>query len=171
MAAVQLTLTQRTSNGTVHWSVGSPPDTTTVQQDRNRFTSHEGEFTSQNSSSTFNLQIFKHYYKPGLNLDKTYTNRVQTDKLNSLSKLTGERKDYATTHVAKVNTMLSPRPGVTQEGHCQSGTGPIPQTSQKEQTLAMQGCPWDYRKLDLKKILARLSILIRSKAYPSLDIL
>jgi ribonuclease HI len=27
------------------WSVGSPPDTTTVQQDRSRFTSHEGEFT------------------------------------------------------------------------------------------------------------------------------
>jgi hypothetical protein len=38
-------LTQRTSNGTIHWSVGSPPDTTTVQQDRSRFTSHEGEFT------------------------------------------------------------------------------------------------------------------------------
>jgi hypothetical protein len=24
--------------------------------------------------------------------------------------------------------MLSPRPGVTQEGHCQPGTGPTPQT-------------------------------------------
>jgi hypothetical protein len=35
----------RTSNGTTHWSVGSPPDTTMVQQDRRRFTSHEGEFT------------------------------------------------------------------------------------------------------------------------------
>jgi hypothetical protein len=31
---------------------------------------------SQNSSSTFDLQIFEHYYKPGSNLDKTYTNRV-----------------------------------------------------------------------------------------------
>jgi hypothetical protein len=43
--AIQLILTQRTSNGTTHWSVGSPPDATTVQQDRSRFTSHEGEFT------------------------------------------------------------------------------------------------------------------------------
>jgi hypothetical protein len=43
--AMQLSLIQRTSNGTIHWSVGSPPDTTTVQQDRSRFTSHEGEFT------------------------------------------------------------------------------------------------------------------------------
>jgi hypothetical protein len=38
-------LTQRTSNGTTHWSFGSPPEATTVQQDRSRFTSHEGEFT------------------------------------------------------------------------------------------------------------------------------
>jgi hypothetical protein len=43
--AIQPMLTQRTSNGTTHWSVGSPLDTTTVQQDRSRFTSHEGEFT------------------------------------------------------------------------------------------------------------------------------
>jgi hypothetical protein len=43
--AIPLTTTQLTSNGTTHWSVGSPPDTTTVQQDRSRFTSHEGEFT------------------------------------------------------------------------------------------------------------------------------
>jgi hypothetical protein len=43
--AIQPIITQRTSNGTTHWSVGSPPDTTTVQQDRSRFTSHEGEFT------------------------------------------------------------------------------------------------------------------------------
>jgi hypothetical protein len=28
--AIQPILTQRTSNGTIHWSVGSPPDTTTV---------------------------------------------------------------------------------------------------------------------------------------------
>jgi hypothetical protein len=45
MIAIQLALTQRTSNGTIHRSVGSPPDTTTVQQDRSRSTSHEGEFT------------------------------------------------------------------------------------------------------------------------------
>jgi hypothetical protein len=88
-----------------------------------------------------------------------------------LSKLTAERKGYATTHIAKMDTKLSPRPGVTQEGHCQPGTGPIPRTSQKVQKLAMQGCPWSSRKLFLKQILARLSILILSKAYPSLGIL
>jgi hypothetical protein len=43
--AIQPVTTQRTSNGTTHWSVGSPPDETTVQQDRSRFTSREGEFT------------------------------------------------------------------------------------------------------------------------------
>jgi hypothetical protein len=88
-----------------------------------------------------------------------------------LPKLTAERKDHATTHVAKVDTTLSPNPGVTQKGHCQPGTGPTPRTSQKEQTLAMQGCPWNSRKLYLKQILARLSILILSKAYPGLGIL
>jgi hypothetical protein len=45
VVAIQLIITQRTSNGTTHWSVGSPLDITTVQQDRSRFTSHEGEFT------------------------------------------------------------------------------------------------------------------------------
>jgi hypothetical protein len=43
--AIQPILTQHTSNGTTHWSVRSPPDTTTIQQDRSRFTLHEGEFT------------------------------------------------------------------------------------------------------------------------------
>jgi hypothetical protein len=70
MIAVQLQSAQRTSNGTITWSVVSPPDTTTVQQDRSRFTSHEGEFPSLNSSSTFNLQTFIHYYKPGSNISK-----------------------------------------------------------------------------------------------------
>jgi hypothetical protein len=64
LIAVQLQSAQRTSNGTILWSVGSPPDATTVQQDRSRFTSHEGEFASQKSSSTFNLQPHIHYYKP-----------------------------------------------------------------------------------------------------------
>jgi hypothetical protein len=41
--AIQATGSQRTSNGTTHWSVGSPPDSTMVTQDRRRFTSHEGE--------------------------------------------------------------------------------------------------------------------------------
>jgi hypothetical protein len=41
--ARQATEAQRTSNGTIHWSVGSPPDSTTVTQDRRRFTTHEDE--------------------------------------------------------------------------------------------------------------------------------
>jgi hypothetical protein len=44
--AIQLILTQCTSSGTTRWSVRSPPDATTVQQDRSRFTLHEGEFTA-----------------------------------------------------------------------------------------------------------------------------
>jgi hypothetical protein len=43
--AIQVILTQHTSNGTTHWSVRSPPDSTTVTQDRSRFTTHEGELT------------------------------------------------------------------------------------------------------------------------------
>jgi hypothetical protein len=41
--ARQATEAQRTSNGTTHWSVGSPPDSTTVTQDQRRFTSPEDE--------------------------------------------------------------------------------------------------------------------------------
>jgi hypothetical protein len=68
--------------GIIPWSVGSPPDTTTVQQDRSRFTSHEGEFTSQNSSSTFNLQPYIPYYKPSSNKSKL----IQTEfKLTSMT--------------------------------------------------------------------------------------
>jgi hypothetical protein len=66
--AIQLITTQRTSNGTTHWSVGSPPNTTMVQQDRSRFTSHEGEFTITVQLINFNLQICKYNYKPGSNL-------------------------------------------------------------------------------------------------------
>jgi hypothetical protein len=40
---IQTIGSQRTSNGTTHWSVGSSPDSTTITQDRRRFTSHEGE--------------------------------------------------------------------------------------------------------------------------------
>jgi hypothetical protein len=82
-----------------------------------------------------------------------------------------KKKFYATTHIAKANTKLSPGPGVTPEGQCRPGTGPTPRTSQKERTLATQGCPWDSRRSYLKQILARLSILILSKAYPGLGIL
>jgi hypothetical protein len=45
MLTMHLLSAQRTSNGIIHWSVGSSPDTTTVQQDRSRLTSHKGEFT------------------------------------------------------------------------------------------------------------------------------
>jgi hypothetical protein len=86
--------------------------------------------------------------------------------------LTAEGKNkHETTHVAKVGTMLSPRPGVTQEGHCQPGMDPTPWTSHVEQKLATQNYPWGSRRLYLKMILARLSILILSKAYPELGIL
>jgi hypothetical protein len=85
--------------------------------------------------------------------------------------LTVEGKEHVTTHVAKVDTMLSPRTGVTPEGHCRLGTDPTPWTSHVEEKLATQSYPWDFRRLYLKKILARLSILILSKAYPGLGIL
>jgi hypothetical protein len=73
--AIQPILTQYTSNGTTHWSDGSLPDATTVQQDRSRFTSHEGEFTITHSSPTFNyriLNIITNHFK----LRSTYTNIV-----------------------------------------------------------------------------------------------
>jgi hypothetical protein len=75
-----------------------------------------------------------------------------------------KKHKHATTHVVKVDTVLSPKLGVTQEGHCQPGTDPTPWTSQKEQKLAMQGYPWGSRRSYLKDSLARLSILILSKA-------
>jgi hypothetical protein len=49
----QTILTQRTLNGTTHWSVGSPLDSTKVTQDRGRFTSHEGEFTITSQLTNF----------------------------------------------------------------------------------------------------------------------
>jgi hypothetical protein len=67
-------------------------------------------------------------------------------------------------HVAKVDTTLSPKFGVTQEGCYQPGTDPIPRTSQMEQRLAMPYYPWGSRRSYLKNLLARLSILILSKA-------
>jgi hypothetical protein len=51
--AIQSILTQRTTNRTTHWSIGSPPDTTTIQQDRSRFTSHEGKFTITQQLTNF----------------------------------------------------------------------------------------------------------------------
>jgi hypothetical protein len=69
-------------------------------------------------------------------------------------------RDY---HVTNVDTMFSPKPGVIPEGHCQSGTDPIPRTSQIEQRWAMLDHPWGSQMLYLKNRLARLSILILSK--------
>jgi hypothetical protein len=87
--------------------------------------------------------------------------------------LSSQRKEnkHGITHVAMVDTMLSPKLGVTQEGHCQLGTDPTPQTSHTEQKLAIQNYPWGSRRSYLKNLLAKLSILILSKAYPGLDIL
>jgi hypothetical protein len=84
-----------------------------------------------------------------------------------------QRKEnrYATKHVAKADTMLSPMHGVAQEGHCQSGTDPTPRTSHTELKLAMRNYPWGSRRSYLKMILARLSILILSKTYPLRGIL
>jgi hypothetical protein len=42
-----------------------------------------------------------------------------------LVKFTAEENSHATTHVAKVDTTLSPKHGVIQEGHNQSGTDPL----------------------------------------------
>jgi hypothetical protein len=61
-----------------------------------------------------------------------------------------EGNSHATTHLVKVDTMLSPKHGVIQEGHCQPGTDPIPQTSQTEQRLAMLYYPWGSQRLYLK---------------------
>jgi hypothetical protein len=81
-----------------------------------------------------------------------------------------QRKEnkHATTHVAKVDTVLSPKLGVTQEGHCQPGTDSTPRTSHMEQKLAMHNYPGGSRRSYLKNSLARLSMLILSKAYPGL---
>jgi hypothetical protein len=84
-----------------------------------------------------------------------------------------QRKEnkYAATHVVKVDTVLSPKPGVTPEGYCQPGTHPIPRTSHTEPKLAMRDYPWGSRKSYLKSLLARLSTLILSKTYPLRGIL
>jgi hypothetical protein len=90
------------------------------------------------------LLIYKH-----VNIITSHV-QLQIKSIQMMFKLTSwtaclcsQRKGnkHATTLVAKVDTMLSPRPGVTPEGHCQPGTDPIPRTSQKEQKLDMQGCP------------------------------
>jgi hypothetical protein len=49
-----------------------------------------------------------------------------------LVKFTAEENSHATIHIVKVDTTLSPKYGVIQEGHCQPGTDPTPRTSQME---------------------------------------
>jgi hypothetical protein len=71
---IQAIVTQCTSNGTTHWSVGSSLNTTTVQQNRSRFTSHEGEFTITpqltNFSFTEIINIITNCFKLKVNLYK-----------------------------------------------------------------------------------------------------
>jgi hypothetical protein len=82
--AIQPILTQRTSNGITHWSVGSPPDTTTVQQDRSRFTSHErrvyNHITAHQLLIYRSLNIITHRFKLKVNLYK-YCLKRQAKKL------------------------------------------------------------------------------------------
>jgi hypothetical protein len=80
-----------------------------------------------------------------------------------LVKFTAEENSHVTTHVAKVDTTLSPKHGVIQEGHCQPRTDPTPRTSQTEQKLAMRNHPGGFQRSYLKNRLARLSIPILSK--------
>jgi hypothetical protein len=76
-----------------------------------------------------------------------------------------------TTHVAKVDTTLSPKHGVIPEGHCQPGMDPTPRTSQTEQRMARLDYPFGSHRPYLKDRLARLSMLILSKSYPFYGIL
>jgi hypothetical protein len=110
------------------------------------------------------LHIITNRFKFKVNLYKYCSN----DKLNSLSRFTVEGNSHSTTHVAEVDTMFSPKPGIISEGYCQPGTDPTPRTRQMEQKMAMQDYPWGSQRSYLKNSLARLSILILSKAYPGL---
>jgi hypothetical protein len=64
--------------------------------------------------------------------------------------------------------MLSPGPGVTQEGHCQPGTDPTPRTSHVEQRLATQNYPWCSRSLYLKTRLARTEYSNTQQGLPGI---
>jgi hypothetical protein len=63
----------------------------------------------------------------------------------------------------EVDTTLSPKYGIIQEGHCQPGTDPTTRISQTEQKLAMRNHPWGFQRSNLKIRLARLGMLILSK--------
>jgi hypothetical protein len=72
----------------------------------------------------------------------TYTTVFNTTSYAACPSSQRKENKHATTHIVKVDTILSPKLGVTQEGHCQPGMDPTPRTSQTEQKLAMQGYPW-----------------------------
>jgi hypothetical protein len=114
----------RTSNGTILWSVGSLPDTTTVQQDRSRFTSHEGEFTSQKSSSTFNLQPYIHYYKLSLKISKLIQNHVQLTSITACPTHSG-RKSLTRLHTSRRRTP-SLAQGLVSLRRVRAGRGRVP---------------------------------------------
>jgi hypothetical protein len=157
-----VTEAQRTSNGTTHWSVGSPPDPTTVTQDRRRFTSHEDESSLTTARNFYTTQGFC-FILSNTNLYKHYS-KLQVYQV--VFRVSSENNN-ATTYVAEVGTILSPKHGVTSKGHCRPGTDPIPRTSQAEQCRAKSDYPLRSRTTYLKTILlARLNILILSKAYP-----
>jgi hypothetical protein len=106
--AIHPILTQRTSNGTTHWSVGSPPDATTVQQDRSRFISHESKFTIIVQLINFlftDMQILlQTLFKLKLKFIQTV---FKTDKLNNLSMLTAEGKKNTRLHTSRRLTPCS----------------------------------------------------------------
>jgi hypothetical protein len=109
--------------------------------------------------------LLQTFFKLNVNLYKQCLTRQATQLVQVHS---GRKNKHATTQVAKVDTVLSPKLGVTPEGHYQPGTDPTPRTSHTEQKLAMQNYPGGSRRSFLKNSLARLSMLILSKAYPGL---
>jgi hypothetical protein len=151
-----------TSNGTILWSVGSPPDTTTVQQDRSRFTSHEGEFTSQNSSSTFNLQPYIHYYKPSSKKSKFIQMVFKLTSITACPNLQRKEK-FMRLHMSRRRTP-SLALGLVSLRRVTAGRGRVPLHGP-----AKRNRRWPHKVV--RGILARLSILILSKAYPGLGIL
>jgi hypothetical protein len=96
--AIQPILTQRTSNGTTHWSVGSPPDATTVQQDRSRFTSHEGEFYNHTTSHQLLIHRILNIITNISNLSILIQTLFENHKLCSLCRVTAEELNTRLLH-------------------------------------------------------------------------
>jgi hypothetical protein len=98
-------------------------------------------------------------------------NHVQTDKRNSLSKLTAEEKVLRDYTRREDGRQAKPR------AWCHSG-GSVPAGDGSHSTDQPKGTDVGHTKLSVgfskvipEKTLARLSILILSKAYPGLGIL